>query len=96
MSLSNPTCGQRRLFIASVDSARCAEMYLAGMNPKEIGHELCHTAETRVTEALRQAGVWKVPIFKAQHRAARKKRQPVAGAVQSVPTTSPLPLKKMG
>jgi hypothetical protein len=34
------------------------------------------TGADRVSEALRQAGVF-TPIFKAQHKAARNKRQPI-------------------
>jgi hypothetical protein len=59
-------------------------MYLDGMTVAEIGHALCHSAFDRVVRALRQAGVYRVPIFRAQHLAARKKRQQGAGAVEPV------------
>ena len=57
-----------------LDVARAVEMYLDGFTPAEIASELLLIkSSSRVVKGLREAGVWQVPIFKAQHQAARNR-----------------------
>lgn len=56
-----------------IEPALAAEWYLNGYTPKEIS-KIFLIADDRIIKALRLAGVWQVPMFKALHVAARKEK----------------------